>query len=114
MLRYDQQLSTYKNPVYNIIDINHYKKILYEYVSNSGIGSSIQAISMLLTIRFSKFSLSIGSFLSIATGRRGHYVHAAASSVMDHTAGGRQSLAGIWVTKSTNNAFTSIEALLVT
>ncbi len=34
MLRYDQQLSTYKNPVYNIIDINHYNKILYEYVSN--------------------------------------------------------------------------------
>ncbi len=34
MLRYDQQLSTYKNPVYNIIDINHYKKILYEYVAS--------------------------------------------------------------------------------
>jgi 5'-3' exonuclease len=33
MLRYDQQLSTYKNPVYNVIDINHFKKILYEYVS---------------------------------------------------------------------------------
>ncbi len=34
MLRYDQQLSTYKNPVYNLVDINHYKKILYEYISN--------------------------------------------------------------------------------
>ncbi len=32
MLRYDQQLSTYKNPIYNGIDINHYKKILIEYV----------------------------------------------------------------------------------
>ena len=34
MLRYDQQLSTYKNPIYNNVDINHYKKILIEYVTN--------------------------------------------------------------------------------
>jgi 5'-3' exonuclease len=34
MLRYDQQLSSYKNPIYNGIDINHYKKILIEYVSS--------------------------------------------------------------------------------
>ena len=34
MFRNDQQLSTYKNPVYNQIDINHYKKILIDYVSS--------------------------------------------------------------------------------
>lgn len=34
MLRYDQQLSTYKNPIYNLVDINHFKRILYEYVSS--------------------------------------------------------------------------------
>ncbi len=32
MLRYDQQKSTYKNPIYNGVDINHYKNILCEYV----------------------------------------------------------------------------------
>jgi 5'-3' exonuclease len=34
MLRYDQQQSTNNNPVYNIIDINMYKTILYDYIKN--------------------------------------------------------------------------------
>ncbi len=51
MLRYDQQLSTYKNPVYNIIDINHYKKILYEYVS-SRINKKIEQNAVIMDIVF--------------------------------------------------------------
>ncbi len=34
MLRYDQQLSTYEMPIYSKVDINHFKNILYEYISN--------------------------------------------------------------------------------
>jgi 5'-3' exonuclease len=34
MLRYDQQKSTEKMPIYSTVDINKFKKILYEYVSN--------------------------------------------------------------------------------
>ena len=34
MLIYDQQLSTYEMPIYSKVDINHFKTILYEYVSN--------------------------------------------------------------------------------
>jgi 5'-3' exonuclease len=51
MLRYDQQLSTYNNPVYNIIEINHYKKILYEYVS-SRINKKLEQNRVIMDIVF--------------------------------------------------------------
>ncbi len=51
MLRYDQQLSTYKNPVYNLIDINHFKKILYEYVS-SRINKKLEQNAIIMDIVF--------------------------------------------------------------
>ncbi len=34
MLRYDQQLSTYLNPVYNLVDIDHFKNILFDYIQD--------------------------------------------------------------------------------
>ncbi len=34
MLRYDQQLSTYDLPVYSLIDINHFKNILFELIQS--------------------------------------------------------------------------------
>ncbi len=34
MLRYDQQLSTEELPVYSLIDINHFKNILFDYIQN--------------------------------------------------------------------------------
>lgn len=34
MLRYDQQESSERNPVYSTVDINQFKTILYDYVSN--------------------------------------------------------------------------------
>ncbi len=51
MLRYDQQLSTYKNPIYNGVDINHYKKILIDYVS-SRINKRINENLIILDIVF--------------------------------------------------------------
>lgn len=34
MLRYDQQLSTYLNPIYNLVDIDHFKNILFDYIQS--------------------------------------------------------------------------------
>jgi 5'-3' exonuclease len=51
MLRYDQQLSTYKNPVYNLVDINHYKNILYEYVS-SRMNKKVDITAVIMDIVF--------------------------------------------------------------
>jgi 5'-3' exonuclease len=51
MLRYDQQLSTYKNPVYSGVDINHYKKILFEYVS-SRMNKKVEMTAVIMDIVF--------------------------------------------------------------
>ena len=34
MLRYDQQFSTYVNPIYNLVDIGHFKNILFDYIQS--------------------------------------------------------------------------------
>ena len=51
MLRYDQQLSTYKTPVYSGVDINHYKKILFEYVS-SRMNKKVEITAVIMDIVF--------------------------------------------------------------
>jgi 5'-3' exonuclease len=51
ILRYDQQLSSSELPVYDLIDINHFKNILYDYV-NSKLTKDINKEKVIMDLVF--------------------------------------------------------------